>query len=220
MDDKSNIGRKGFGKMKNLEQLMNTSFLFHDIELDSRHLIFRKLRKGQMVTDHMQNKEYVGTVTEGILDVYSVALDGKEVRLSTLENGDSFGICNLFLRNELTTVLRAREISKIVMIPKDILLEHLQSDSKLMMRYMKLYNEKIQFLLHRIEELTMQSSRGRLIEYLNDHVDEKGCVNLTESRDELANHLGVSRATLFREIASLKKQNLICSRDGKIYILS
>ena len=62
------------------------------------------------------------------------------------------------------------------------------------MRYAALCNRKLQFLLRRIELLTMQSCRGRLIAHLLEQQDEKGVVRLAGSREDLARRLGVSRA--------------------------
>lgn len=192
--------------------------LFGGIEVDMQHVIIKKLRKGQIIVDYIDGEEYVGIVQVGEIDVYSVALDGKTVKLTTLVSEDVFGICNLFYQSDLTTVLKAKEKSIVYMIPKTYVRACVMKDEAILNQYLNLCNRKIQFLIHRIEELTMQSPRNRLLDYLTAHCETDGRVRLQCTREELAGHLGISRATLFREIAALKKENYITTKSVHIYI--
>ena len=77
----------------------------------------------------------------------------------------------------------------------------------------------MQFLIRRIEFLTMQSGKKKLVQYLLEVPGKGGQFGKNVSRDELASILGISRASLFRELAGLTKQGLIALRDGEIYLL-
>jgi CRP-like cAMP-binding protein len=55
----------------------------------------------------------------------------------------------------------------------------------------------------------MHSARGKLLEYLLNACDAQDMVQITMSRDSLAKLLGVSRAALYRELASLQERDLI-----------
>lgn len=201
-----------------IEAALERSYLFKGVSLDKSRLSIKRLRKGQMAIDSRGDVPCVCMVLQGIIDVYSVALDGREVKLSALAAGETFGICNLFVQNEMTTVLRSGGRSAILLIPKDYLLVLMKEDFDLACRYAMLLNEKIQFLLHRIEELTMQTSRGKLLDYLRSRADEQGKVAMGLSREELARYLGISRAALFREIARLKEQREIVSCGCDLYV--
>ena len=80
-------------------------------------------------------------------------------------------------------------------------------------------SEKIQFLLKRIELLTMQSCRGRVIAFLLAHGKEGGEVIFRGSREDLARHLGVSRAALFRELAALQTMGAIESHGNLFHVM-
>ena len=54
-------------------------------------------------------------------------------------------------------------------------------DAGLSLRYAELCNQKLQFLLRRIELLTMQSCRGQVIAHLLAGQDRNGCVKPTGS---------------------------------------
>lgn len=175
--------------------------------------------KGQIVSDRQKNEEILGLIMEGSMDVYSIALDGREILLSQLEKGDCFGVVNLLTNTEFPTVLRCRTDTTLVIIPKCQLLSAMEKNGELALRYAGFCNRKMQFLIRRIEFLTMQSGRKKLVQYLLEVPGKGGRFGKNVSRDELASILGISRASLFRELAGLTKQGLIALRDGEIYLL-
>lgn len=152
----------------------------------------KRFRAGQIISDKPSGVSSVGMIVSGRVEVYSVALDGKDVQLNALTAGECFGVCNLMASAELETVLRCGEETEVLYIPKAVLLSCMEQDAGLAMRYAALCNRKLQFLLRRIELLTMQSCRGRLIAHLLEQQDEKGVVRLAGSREDLARRLGVS----------------------------
>ena len=77
----------------------------------------------------------------------------------------------------------------------------------------------MQFLIRRIGFLTMQSGKKKLVQYLLEEPDKGRAFGKNVSRDELASILGISRASLLRELAGLTKQGLIALRDGEICLL-
>ena len=95
----------------------------------------------------------------------------------------------------------------------------MEQDAGLSLRYAKLCNEKLQFLLRRIELLTMQSCRGRVIAHLLASQDLNGRVMLTGSREDLARQLGVSRAALFRELAALQSTGALRAEGNLLTVL-
>ena len=175
--------------------------------------------KGQIVSDRQKNEEILGLIMDGSMDVYSIALDGREILLSQLEKGDCFGVVNLLTKTELPTVLRCRTDTTLVIIPKCQLLSAMEKNSELALRYAGFCNKKMQFLIRRIEFLTMQSGKKKLVQYLLEVPGKGGRFGKNMSRDELASILGISRASLFRELAGLTKQGLIALRDGEICLL-
>lgn len=179
----------------------------------------KRFRKGQIVSDRQTGQEILGLIAKGSLDVYSIAMDGREIILSQLKPGDCFGIINLFTDTELPTVLRCRKDTTILTIPKKKLLAIMESDRDLTLRYACICNQKMQFLINKIEFLTMQSGRNKLIQYLLMAKEQAGVIFTECSKEALASMLGISRASLFRELASLQEQSLIRQEPGGIRIL-
>lgn len=178
----------------------------------------RDFRTGQIVSDQPEGISCVGLILSGRVEVYSVALDGRDIQLNDLKKGECFGICNLMADAELDTVLRCATDTRVLYIPKTALLGCLEHNTELALCYAALCNEKLQFLIQRIELLTMQSCRGKIIAYLLAHQDTSGAVTNTGSREELARHLGMSRAALFRELAALQNLGALWTEGSTITV--
>lgn len=97
--------------------------------------------------------------------------------------GECFGICNLLVAEPLQTVLRCAEETTVRFWEKEALVAAMRGDAALAMAYAALCNAKIQFLLSRIEMLTMQSCRGKVLAFLLAEKREDG-------RDFAARHAG------------------------------
>lgn len=197
---------------------LNASPLLKGCGVSTELMWTHAYRGGQIVSDRAEGRASVGLVASGQVDVYSVAMDGRDVQLNVLEPGECFGISNLLCPAELETVLRCRTDTVLIYIPKEALVSAMEKDSVLALRYAAYCNQKIQFLIRRIELLTMQSCRGKVIEYLLSQKDGEGKVRPGFSREELARHLGVSRAALFRELSFLHSQGFLVAEGQSIRV--
>ena len=167
-----------------------------------------KFRAGQIISDSMHGLSSVGVVESGRVDIYAVALDGRDVQLNSIGAGECFGICNLLVAEPLQTVLRCAEETAV------------RGDAALAMAYAALCNAKIQFLLSRIEMLTMQSCRGKVLAFLLAEKREDGVILLRGTRDELASRLSVSRAALYRELSALQSGGYLEVGESRLRVLN
>ena len=161
--------------------------------------------KGSLLDDCYNYGKYVVLVEKGEVSVKSIASDEKETLLSTLEKGDVFGICNLFAEEDLPTLLEARTECILKLYPKDLLRNRILENPDAMKEYGILCNKKLQFLLRRIEELSGMSTKNKVISYL---LKEDGDV-ISKRKTTIASSLGISRASLYRELGALEKEGLI-----------
>lgn len=192
--------------------------LLKDFGISPEATTVRRYDSGEMVSDQVDGQPSVCLVASGIVDVYSVAVDGRDVQLNALQPGDCFGISNLLSTASLETVLRCRTETVLILIPKQVLISKMENDPILAMHYAAYCNQKIQFLLNRIEQLTIQSSRCKVIEYLlSQH--QNGVVKPHGSREDLARQLGISRAALFRELSYLQDKGILTTEGSSMTIL-
>ena len=162
----------------------------------------------------------MGVVENGRVDIYAVALDGRDVQLNSIGAGECFGICNLLVAEPLQTVLRCAEETTVRFWEKEALVAAMRCDAALAMAYAALCNAKIQFLLSRIEMLTMQSCRGKVLAFLLAEKREDGVILLRGTRDELASRLSVSRAALYRELSALQSGGYLEVGESRLRVLN
>lgn len=201
---------------KLVDTVLEGTFLFQGLRVPHHQIFCYSVDKGSCVT-HVNGTGIV-CVLKGQVDIYTTARDGNHVLLSSSKKGDFFGVSNLFYAQELQTRLMAKTPTHLVHIPKEVFIDMMKQHPELAVRYGVLSNQKIQFLLDRIAHLTIQSAREKLGLYLLD-TTKKEQPTLLESREKLASYLGVSRASLFRELSFFKKEGIIQLSGSSLTIL-
>ena len=159
----------------------------------------------------------IGMVVRGRVQVYSISPDGTAVNLSALEVGECFGISNIFSGEDLNTVLMSDLATTVAYISRSCFISLLEQTPEMMIGYATLCNRKLKFLTEKIELLIIPSCRGRLSAFLLSNNDG-GSVMLQVSKEQWARMLGVSRASLFRELRYLSKAGYINVRKNLIMI--
>jgi len=192
-----------------VRQALEACPILAGLHLEPHMAYLKKLRARQIISDSINGIPACGILISGSLDVYNVAADGHEICLNRLRPGDCFGLANLFDEGSLKTVLKSRQSTEVLLFPKHILIDACKTDSQLANRLLRFYSSKVDFLLQRIELLTMHSACSKLVEYLLDKANSQCRVELDSSRECLACQLGVSRAALYREFSRLQQLNLI-----------
>ena len=105
-----------------LERRLAQSPLLAGVSLPAEQARVQSFPAGHILSDRPGGVSSVGLILSGRVEVYSVALDGKDVQLSTLPAGECFGVCNLLADAELETVLRCGKETEVLYIPKAALL--------------------------------------------------------------------------------------------------
>lgn len=201
-----------------LHRALKLSELFRCCHMDGALFSMRRYAENQIIDDTLDGSAAVGLVVSGQVDTYHVTMDGREIHLRSLGAGECFGLHDLLVEADAQAVIYCTKDAAIGYILKADLLRMMETDQNLTLQYAKLCNAELQFLLRRIEYLTGQSCRDRLVSYLLSQRGPDGRIALSCSREELARHLDMSRATLFRELAALQRQGLVKNEKGLLWI--
>lgn len=97
---------------------INKSDFLSGCIIDSSAVIRKSFSAGTYLSDMDNGKGFIGLIAHGALDIFSVALDGRDTMLNSLYKGDCFGICNLFDCTQLETIIRCRTDAVVFYIPK------------------------------------------------------------------------------------------------------
>ncbi len=200
---------------KLIEGACEKSELFSGIKLPLNTIHTISAQKNEHLTNISDNA--VVLILLGQVEVYSTSLSGDEVYLSTLTVGDCTGISNIFNKNPLNTVIKCSTDVEALCISQKVIREMMKENFLLTERFLTIYNDKIQFLIERIESLTIQSANMKLVHYILNSKNSENYV-ITKSKQKLSEFLGISRASLYREIAYLKENKVIETEKRFIYI--
>ncbi len=175
-------------------------------------------KKGDIIYDEINNIPAIALIHSGEVNVLLDNDDKKSTVVNTLKAGSCFGISNLLFHHKLDTNLKCKTDTTIIYIPKEIVRAEMAKDAKLAMRYGAFCNEKINFLIKKLEFFTLQSAREKLIAFLMENKDENGIVPLESTKENLAASINISRAGLYRELSRLQHLGAVNLNKTDIHI--
>ena len=113
----------------------------------------------------------------------------------------------------------ATEPSQVCIYPKPAVLEALRTNSESALSFMKLLAHEVIEVRQRMEIMKVRSAKERVLLYLdlNAGADSR-TVELKGELQELAGELGLTRATLYRILASLERAGAIERADAHILL--
>jgi len=156
--------------------------------------------------------ESLGIVIEGELEVQKHYASGKIVTLAKLNSGKIFGEAIAFSETNIypATIISSKP-SIILYISKKDITSMCSSYPKVLNNFMQLLSSKILLLNGKIKELSFETLRQKISNYLLSQyeVQKNLSLILPLSRKDLAEHLGVQRPSLSRELVNMKTDGLI-----------
>lgn len=154
----------------------------------------------------------LGIVIEGELEVQKHYASGKIVTLAKLNKGKIFGEAIAFSETNIypATIISSKS-SIILYISKKDIISMCSSYPKVLNNFMQLLSSKILLLNRKIKELSFETLRQKISNYLLSQyeIQKKLELVLPISRKTLAEHLSVQRPSLSRELVNMKSDGLI-----------
>ena len=154
----------------------------------------------------------LGIVIEGELEVQKHYASGKVVTLAKLNKGKIFGEAIAFSETNIypATIVSSKG-SIILYISKKDIIAMCSSYPKVLNNFMQLLSSKILLLNRKIKELSFETLRQKISNYLLSQyeIQKTTALILPMSRKNLAEHLGVQRPSLSREFVNMKDDGLI-----------
>lgn len=154
----------------------------------------------------------LGIVIQGELEVQKHYASGKIVTLAKLNTGNIFGEAIAFSETNVypATIISYKNSIILYILKKDII-SMCSSYPKVLNNFMELLSSKILLLNRKIKELSFETLRQKISNYLLSLYEIQKTLNLIlpMSRKDLAEHLGVQRPSLSREFVNMKSDGLI-----------
>ena len=183
-------------------------------ELEDKDFELLTFTKQDSIWNERDPKDYVVLICKGMVEVYATNCEGREILINTLEPGQCFGIADLYSEIPTSTFLKNRRDCTLLFIKKEKILLSIDKNKQAEIEYKILCNNKIRFLIGRIMLLSSYSARTKILDFLaSQSLDQ-----VKISKAKLARLLAISKATLFRELSSLEKEEMI-SYEGQFLII-
>ena len=205
--------------------------LFKDITPDNKSKLLKLLetsnftyQKGVNIAYLFKDKESIGSVIEGSLDIIRIDYNGTRTIIETIYEDEILGTSlTSLLSNDYEII--TREDTKILWLDYKVILEI--NDTKY-----SYYNQFIKNLLmialekntiknERIEILTQKTIRNKLLEYFRIEAlkNRSKIIYLKSTWQDLADYLAIDRCAMTRELKNLKEEGFISVKGRVITLL-
>ncbi len=205
--------------------------LFKDITPDNKSKLLKLLetsnftyQKGVNIAYLFKDKESIGLVIDGSLDIVRIDYNGTRTIIETIYEDEILGTSlTSLLSNDYEII--TREDTKILWLDYKVILSI--NDTKY-----SYYNQFIKNLLmialekntlknERIEILTQKTIRNKLLEYFRIEAlkNRSKIIYLKSTWQDLADYLAIDRCAMTRELKNLKEEGFISVKGRVITLL-
>ena len=194
---------------------IRSTFLFCDVSenivnryITERSLCITEYSEGEIICSPNVEKSEIGIIIHGSARAHS-GDSTDHTLLRTLHAGDMFGIANLYADDEpFPSLIIAKESCFVLRIDGHAFKDLIEHEPTVLRKYLTLQSKKIVYLNRKIMTLTAGDAEKKLAVFLLEREDTMPNSPI-RSMSDLANLLGMGRASLYRAIDSLIKNGLI-----------
>ena len=186
---------------------------------------YRQYKRGDILYQEGNRISGFFCINKGIIKVFKTGFDGKEQIIRFAKTGDIIAYRSV-LSNELAcTSAKVIEDCNVCFIPSEILISFIKSNSSFALELLKLACHELGEANSFITDIAQKTVRERLAEVLlflvNDFgLDEEQYLNISLTREELANIVGTATESVIRLLSDFKADKLVELNGRKIKILN
>ena len=183
-------------------------------------------KKGQFVFTEGNRPTGLFCINHGKVKIYKVGLDGKEQIVRLAKDGEVIGYRSLISGEPYQASASVLESAVICFIPKNVFFSLIQSNADLSMNIVRLISNDLKHAEKRISDMAQKTVRERLAETLlmlkefGGFEKDHKTIDLSLTRDDLANIVGSATATTIRLLIEFKDSKYIDLKGKKIKILN
>jgi CRP-like cAMP-binding protein len=214
--------------MNVLSDNLKRCILFKDMKgedlsnfLNTSNYTIKKYPKGNVIVIEGSECEELGILLEGLLEVQTLYPSGKLLTFAQLKPVETFGEAILFSKmNKFPATIGAIKDSKIMFLKKENLINCLTNCHKFMENFLELLSNKLLILNKKVKMLSLESIRKKIENFLMEEYKKQGSniIKVSLSRKEMAEHMGIQRPSLSRELIKMRKEGII-EFDKKVIII-
>jgi len=166
-------------------------------------------------SDEILDSRNMYIILSGCIQIEKDASDGRRITMSSAFAGAAVNVASVFETDSQMSYLRTKGKVTVVEISESAARTAVERGGAFAMNMIRFLTDRIVFLNKKITNLAGYSAVSRLRMYLEEKSDGN-TVLLHCSLSELAEYLGVGRASLYRALDSLKESGEIEHKGRKI----
>jgi CRP-like cAMP-binding protein len=185
----------------------------------------RKVAVGSAVVAQDEPGDAMFVIMSGRVKVVIFGESGREVTLSLLRSGDSFGEMSLFDQAPRSAHCLAIEPTTLLVLSREDLMRHMQAHPRTAMNLLGEMARRLRRADETIAQLALCDVNERLIHRLVGLAREEGAsgpdglvVRRRPTQQELANMIGSCRETISRAFNQLARDGLIIPRGRSLVV--
>jgi len=205
--------------MESLVDILKQCILFKDMNykdiekfIKVSNFTIKKYLKGNLVVLEDSQCKELGILLKGLLEVQSLYPSGKSLTLTRLKPTEIFGEAILFSKsNKFPSTIETIEESAIMFIKKSDLINCLSNCHRFMENLLELFSDRLLMLNKKIKTLTMKSIKQKIGNFLMEEYKKQKSrkIKVSLSRQEMAEHMGIQRPSLSRELSRMREEGII-----------
>ena len=182
-------------------------------------------KKGESIFKEGSYAAGVYCINSGKIKLSMMGDEGKEQIVRMAKPGDIIGYKALLSGDRYSATAAALEDCNVCFIPREIFLVILQKDAALSFEMMKVLSNELRQAEEKITHLAQKPVRERVAEtilFLKETygLDADNVVNVSLTREEIANLVGTATETAIRLLSEFNKDNIIELIGKKIKIIN
>ncbi|WP_291857656.1 Crp/Fnr family transcriptional regulator [Marinilabilia sp.] len=196
-----------------------------EIESLSQSLVCTSHKRGSIIYDEGSriNGSYI--VAGGVLKIYKTGFDGKEQIIRFAKGGDLIGFRSIVSDELACTTARVIQDAVLCYMPGDIITSFIKGNPEFAMALMRLTCRELGESNKFLTDIAQKTVRERLAEVLlllmdTFDLDEEHTLQISLTREELANMVGTATESVIRLLSEFKADNLIELNGRKIKLLN
>jgi len=194
------------------------------VELN-RILICSTFKRGSIVYEEGSRINGTYIVIKGILKIYKTGFDGKEQIIRFAKKGDLVGFRSVISNELACTTSKIIEEAVLCYIPGEELTRLIKENPDFAMALMKLTCKELGESNKFLTDIAQKTVRERLAEVLlllmdSFELDEDHTLQISLTREELANMVGTATESVIRLLSEFKSDGLIELNGRRIKLLN
>ncbi len=209
---------------------LETGSIFKHLTRDEADMInfekeFRQYKRGEILYNEGSRISGFFCINKGIIKVFKTGFDGKEQIIRFAKPGDIIAYRSVLSNESACTSAKVIEDCMVCFIPSEILIKLVKTNSGFAHELLKLACHELGEANSFITDIAQKTVRERLAEIIlllvsDFGLDSQNCLQISLTREELANIVGTATESVIRLLSEFKSDKLVELNGKKIRILN